>query len=228
MLHVLSLWLWFPFITDPVAQPSPQEVVAKVQNYYQSVSSLGAKFRQEFTNTTIGTTKVDDGTVTIAKPGKMRWNYKTPDEKYFITDGTVLWAIDVNNQQAVKQDMKGQLLPVAVTFLYGQGNIAQEFDASACATAYGDAGDECVDLTPKTPTADYKKVSLVVDPSDGHVKDSIVLDGADNTNHFKFRDVRANNNADAASTLYVVNPADLSKRNIHIIDNPNQSNGATP
>jgi hypothetical protein len=116
--------------------------------------------------------------------------------------------------------LQDQLLPVAVTFLYGQGNLGQTFDASGCATPYGGTGDECVDLKPKTPTNDYKKVSLVVDAADGHVKESIILDASDNLNHFVFSDVRTNNSGDAATGLYAVDPNALSKKGIRINNNP--------
>src|SRR5215471_11065180 len=78
---------------------SAEEAVKKVQSYYASTQKLKADFRQEYTNATFGRTSKSDGVLWIAKPGKMRWDYKTPDPKYFISDGTTLWVYD----QAAKQ-----------------------------------------------------------------------------------------------------------------------------
>jgi outer membrane lipoprotein-sorting protein len=53
-----------------------------------------------------------------------------------------------------------------------------------------------VKLTPKQPSAQFKNLWLVVDPKDGHVKESIVLEpSTNNTNHFKFSNVKENKNA---------------------------------
>jgi outer membrane lipoprotein carrier protein len=166
-----------------------------VQKYYADVKQIQADFRQIYDNTVVGKKSTSDGKVYIAKPGKMYWWYKKPDEKFFISDGTTLWAYEKTNKQAFKQDLKDQVLPVAITFLYGQGDLTKDFTADMDQGAYGGKGDWVVKLTPKQPAGQYKTLWLVVDPSDGHVKESVILEVGGNINHFKFTNVKENSAA---------------------------------
>ena len=178
---------------QPVApSPAASDVVASVQKYYQSTNKFEARFRQKYTNTVIGKTSISDGKVYIEKPGKMRWDYATPDVKYYISDGTTLWVYEKANKQAFKQSLKDQLLPVAITFLYGQGDLSKDFTASLDPGKYGGKDDVVVKLVPKQPTAQYKALWLVVDPSDNHVKESIIQEVSDNLNSFAFSAIKTN------------------------------------
>jgi len=179
---------------------SPAEVVTGVQAYYKSVQKLSADFRQEYTNTTFGKTSISDGRVFIAKPGKMRWDYARtagrPEKKYFISDGTTLWVYEEAQKQAFEQNLRDQLLPVAVTFLYGQGSLSDEFKPELDTSGkYGGKDDYVVKLTPKKPSAQYKQLWLVVDPADFHVKESVILEASDNLNRFAFVNLKQNDKA---------------------------------
>jgi len=172
--------------------PTADEIIGKVQSFYQDTQKLRADFRQEFTNTTFGKTSTSDGKVYIAKPGKMRWDYVKPEKKYFISDGTTLWVYEEAAKQAFEKTLKDEILPVAVTFLYGKGDLRAEFTASLDPGKYGATDDLVVKLVPKKPEAQYKTLWLVVDPTDFHVKESVILEATDNLNHFTFLNVKQN------------------------------------
>jgi outer membrane lipoprotein carrier protein len=174
---------------------SADELVKKVQSYYAATQKLRADFRQEYTNATFGRSSTSDGLLRIAKPGKMRWDYDTPEKKYFIADGTTLWVYEPASKQAFQQSLKDQILPVAVTFLYGKGDLATEFNAVLDPGKYGGKDDLCIKLTPKKPEAQYKNLWLVVDPADFHVRESIILEANDNVNHFTFNNIKLNGQA---------------------------------
>lgn len=181
--------------TPPVrvaSAPEADDIVDKVQAFYADADKLTAKFRQTYKNVTFGTTKVSDGKVWIKKPGKMRWDYKgkgktSKTKKSFISDGTNLWAVEHDNKQVIKKDLEENMLPVAITFLYGKGDLKEDFDAALdTSNTYGTKKDIVLELTPKEVSAQYKKLYLVVDPDDYRVKQSIVHEASGNTNHFRF------------------------------------------
>ncbi|MFB3154586.1 MAG: outer membrane lipoprotein carrier protein LolA, partial [Candidatus Acidiferrales bacterium] len=59
------------------AQPSAQEVAARVERHYNRVETLAADFVQRYT---LGrTTLVESGRVYFKKPGRMRWEYNSPE-----------------------------------------------------------------------------------------------------------------------------------------------------
>lgn len=166
------------------------EVVTQVQSFYTGSQQLTAIFRQTYTNATFGKKSISDGKVWIKKPGKMRWDYLGKNKsvkKSFISDGKMLWAVEHDNKQVFKKDLEQNMLPVAVTFLYGKGDLSRDFVPNLdMSGTYGSKSDYVLELTPRKPSAQYKKLYLVVDPSDFRVKQSIVLESSGNVNHFQF------------------------------------------
>ena len=176
------------------AAPTADEVVDKVQAFYANVKQVTAKFRQEVTNAAFGDTKTSDGMVWIAKPGKMRWDYyskprngKIETKKSFISNGTYLYVIEHDNKQVFRKNLEKDLMPVAISFLYGKGDLKAEFNAALDGSGkFGGKDDVVLKLTPKKTSAQYKNLYLVVDPTNYRVKQSIIIDSSDNVNHFRF------------------------------------------
>jgi outer membrane lipoprotein carrier protein len=180
-------------VTAPATAVDANTAVANVQKFYANIKQVKAAFRQTVKNATFGTTKDSDGTVWLAKPGKMRWDYleKTKGavtvKKSFISNGKTLYVVEHDNKQVVKKDLKQDLMPVAVSFLYGTGDLAKEFNAELdTKSTYGTKGDVVLKLTPKAPSAQYKNLYLVVDGKDFHVRQSVIIDSSNNVNHFQF------------------------------------------
>src|SRR5512137_1016620 len=152
-----------------------KEVVAKMQAFYEKIQDLKADFKQEISSPTTGRTKTTYGVVKLKKPGKMRWDYAKPEKKHFISDGTTLWVYEPEDQQCFKQEMKSQNLSAAVTFLTGKGKLADEFNFELLPDGkLGAKDDYAVKLTPKVPSAQFKTITLVVDPKAFQVKLSVV------------------------------------------------------
>lgn len=174
------------------ARLSADDVVAKVQDFYLQTQHLTALFRQTYTNSTFGKKSVSDGKVWIKKPGKMRWDYvkkgkKKQVSKSFISNGTLLWAVEHDNKQITRTQIEEDILPVAVTFLFGKGDLARDFAAELDTSGtYGQSKDYVLKLTPRKPSAQYKLLYLVVAPDNFRVKQSIVVEASENTNHFRF------------------------------------------
>jgi outer membrane lipoprotein-sorting protein len=130
----------------------------------------------------------------------MRWDYlekkKDPADrtkevvevkKSFISNGTYLYVVEHDNKQVVKKSLQQDLMPVAVSFLYGKGDLRAEFNAELDKTGkYGEKDDLVLRLTPKQPSAQYKNLYLVVSPRDFHVSQSVIVDSSSNVNHFRF------------------------------------------
>jgi outer membrane lipoprotein carrier protein len=182
-----------PLVAAPATPSTAAQVVDRIQQFYAGIKQVTASFRQAVTNDTFGSTKTSDGTVWIMKPGKMRWDYlekkKTGVEvkKSFISNGTYLYVVEHDNKQVVKKSLQQDLMPVAVSFLYGKGDLKAEFNAEIDRTGkYGEKDDIVLKLTPKQPSAQYKNLYLVVSPGDFHVSQSLIIDSSNNVNHFRF------------------------------------------
>jgi len=174
------------------AKLTAPEVLAKVDATYAGAKQLSATFTQTVVNTTFGTTTVSTGTVSVARPGKMRWDYasknkKKTDGKSFIFDGTTLWALEPANTKVYKHTVVAGTMPAAIAFLTGGGSLTKEFIASAPKDKNQLVpGASVVELTPKQPSAQYKQLLLVIDPTTWTVARSIVTDSQGHSNTFEF------------------------------------------
>lgn len=169
------------------------DAVDRVQKFYAEIKQVSALFRQSVTYDTFGSTKTSDGSMFIQKPGKMRWDYvekkkdKVVTKKSFISNGSYLYMVEHDNKQVVKKNLKNDLMPVAVSFLYGKGDLKAEFTASIDTSGkYGTKEDVVLKLVPKQPSAQYKALFLVASSKDFHVSQSIIIDSSNNVNHFRF------------------------------------------
>ena len=186
------------------AKPAPAanatEVVDRIQQFYAAIKQVTAEFRQTVSYETYGTSKASDGTVRITKPGKMRWDYVAKRKpasgkgdpivevnKTFISNGVTLYVIEHDNKQVTKKNLQQDLMPVAISFLYGKGDLKAEFTAELDASGkYGEKTDVVVKLSPRQPSAQYKHLFLVASAKDFHVSQSIIVDASNNVNHFRF------------------------------------------
>jgi outer membrane lipoprotein-sorting protein len=173
-----------------LASAQSPAIVAKMQHYYASASHLTAEFHQTVTNATFGTTHTSAGTLYVAKPSSFRWDYLDRGKyviKSFLFDGTTLWLVGHPNRQLVKANVNTSALPAAVAFLTGAGALSSQFTITLDTSGkHAGPGATVLALAPKQPSAAFKELHFVVDPSDGHVTESIVVDSSGDTNDFTF------------------------------------------
>ncbi len=171
------------------AAPSAGEVVAKVQGYYKKASHLKGEFRQELVYD-VGAKKVSHGTLELARPGKFKFDYAksvgTGIAKSVRSDGTHLWIVNKDNLEIDTKDISHDTTPAAVAVLTGADPTKDFTAALTTKSGFGDDKSTVVELDPKQPSAAYAKIYLVVDPTDGHIIESAVIDSSGNVNHVYF------------------------------------------
>ncbi len=218
-----------PGAGSAAAEVSAAAAVDNVQKFYGSINQVTALFRQAVTYDTFGSTKTSDGKVWIQKPGKMRWDYydkkktKVEVKKSFISNGSYLYMVEHDNKQVVKKNLQQDLMPVAVSFLYGKGDLKTEFNAEVDKSGkYGSKEEIVLKMTPKKPSAQYKNLYLIVAPSDFHVTQSIIIDSSNNVNHFRFYAPDFKTAVDAKSFEF----DEKSVKNYRIVDADQQAAGS--
>src|SRR5271170_1029185 len=75
----------------PLASASSvQETVRALEARYRHARTLKAIFFERYSDGN-GGVSAESGTVYFSRPGRMRWEYESPEQKLFIVDGTNVW-----------------------------------------------------------------------------------------------------------------------------------------
>ena len=174
---------------------SAATVVARVQKYYDATRDLRAKFEQQLDSPSRAPSKAS-GELWLKKPGKMRWDYAKPEKKLMVSDGSTLWVYQPDDEQAYKQDLRGNALPAQVSFLLGEGKLDKEFDASLTKIDGVGPDELALKMVPKVGTTAYRYLVFVVDGKSGQVKQTIIYGQDGSTNKLSFVDVQQNKGVD--------------------------------
>jgi outer membrane lipoprotein-sorting protein len=173
-----------------LAAPGPTEVLAKVEATYQQPHDLTAQFTQTVSFTVTGKTTTSTGTLYLAKPDKLRFDYdkRGKRDKQFIFDGKTLWVVEPSKLQILKSKVETSQMPAALRFFTGAGGLEKEFTVATpkAPPAGVAAGATVLELAPKQPSAQYAHVYLVVDPSAWTVTQTIVINSSGDVNSFAF------------------------------------------
>ncbi len=198
---------------DAALDPEVKRVLDGIQGFYANATDLKAEFTQTYTYKVYGRKQVSGGKVFFKKPRMMRWDYKTPVSKVFVADGRTLWVYEPEENQAFKQDLAESQLPVALTFMSGEGQLADEFDARLMQSP---SDVYTVELIPKRHAGDYQSLLLKVDRETFAVRSSTVVDPVGNTNQVVFDAVATN--AGIADKAFEFSPP----KGVRIITDPRQ------
>ena len=95
--------------------------------HYNHLSSLEARYTERYTG--MGQDRTETGTLTLRKPGRMRWAYDSPHGKLFLLDGKSAIFYTPGDPQAQRLPAK-QLddLRSPLRFLLGHTELSKELD----------------------------------------------------------------------------------------------------
>ncbi len=173
------------------AVPSAAQLVRRVASFYRGIEGFRADFTQEvhrrYRPGASRASRQSRGVVYFSPPAMMRWDYETPSQIYYITDGKVLWVYDVEERVAYRGQVAHSRIGKAMRFLLGDtDDLLDSFSASV-----GKADAETVELvlTPRKGEQDLKKLVLVVDRRTYAVRASTVTDPAGDVSVIRFDNV---------------------------------------
>jgi len=86
---LLFSWLLFAAIAIPVQAEDIRQLARAVDDHYNHLRSLQSDFTEIYRGE--GAERVESGTLWLKKPRKMRWEYRSPNEKLFVSDGEAVW-----------------------------------------------------------------------------------------------------------------------------------------
>ena len=105
---------------------------AAIDAHYNHLRSLQAEFTEVYRGS--GMERTETGTLWLKKPGKMRWEYRSPREKLFVSDGKDAWFYVPGDRQARKTAAKKlEDVRSPLAFLLGKTKLEKELQGLSLA-----------------------------------------------------------------------------------------------
>ena len=185
---LLSLVLLvFPQQAD---RPSPAELARNVQARYAKVRDFSAEFVHTYEGGVLRRKAEEKGTVLIKKPGKMRWTYREPERKLFVSDGQKLYAHIPADKQVIVSKVANEASTPAL-FLSGKGDILRDFEVSFPRETPPPDG-YLLQLVPKSHEPEYERLLLTVDKKTLALKGLVADDHQGGRSTFSFVNLKEN------------------------------------
>jgi len=168
-------------------------IAQAVDEHYNHLHTLQAEFTEEYRGA--GMERTEAGTVWLAKggakkPGKMRWEYRSPREKLFVSDGKDAWFYVPGDRQARKtQAQKLDDVRSPLAFLLGKSKLEKELQGLSLAPDVTPmaAGDVVLRGVPQALAERVSEILLEVTPEHRIVR--IVIDEVDGSaTEYRFSD----------------------------------------
>lgn len=107
------------------------DTLETVRAFFSGLHSLTADFHQEVIDANGLSQQVSDGRLWILRPGRFRWNYRTPYRQELVADGKRLWSYDADLAQVTVQAMDKVFSATPAMLLGGSAPLDEVFSLAA-------------------------------------------------------------------------------------------------
>jgi outer membrane lipoprotein carrier protein len=188
------------------AQTDLDKMINGLQSKYNKISTLSADFTQVHTSRDQRERR-ESGNLLLRKPGRMKWDYTTPEEKHFISDGKWLYEYVVAEKAVTRSSLKetGDMrAPFA--FLLGQGKLRQEFRRIEFANESPvNAGNKVLRMLPKH-LQDFEELLIEFDPNTFQLERLSIIEPDRDRSDFIFSNIKENVPAPSAEFTFKAPP----------------------
>lgn len=186
-------------------QPSAAELAKKVDRHYNHLHSLEARYTERYQG--MGMDRTESGTLTLEKPGRMRWAYDSPAGKVFVMDGKDAVSYTPGDTEATRfpekrlDDVRSPL-----RFLLGHTELEKELRGLSVTLVKLDDGQVGYTLwgqpASSSSTANVRALAVTVDGK-GVIHGLRIEETDGATTTFDFSDMRENLPVDASEFRFV-------------------------
>ena len=186
----IMLLLW-PLSGSAFALDS-KAIVDAIQKQYDATDTFQARFIQRSYLKILGQSQKAEGSVSIKKPGKMKWEYKAPDRQILVSNNQGLWLYLPDEKQVTK--MKPQSIYSSNTpalFLAGRGKLTESFTVGKVTE---ENGVYIAEMIPRDKVQSLSKMVLLADKKNFQIVGSRVYDNLGNRTEMLFSNIETNLN----------------------------------
>jgi outer membrane lipoprotein carrier protein len=176
----------------PTAQAAPTaaDLTKKLQARYQTVRDFTADFTQTYQGVLQRKAATERGKLQLKKPSRVRMTYESPERKVFVADGVQFYSYFPSDRTgSVNPLPKEGESSTALLFIAGRGDLTRDFTASLAPAQ--PPSEWQVILVPRSPQADFKTLTLIVDRATLALNGFVTVDDQ-GTNTIRFANVKEN------------------------------------
>ena len=167
-------------------------IAQAVDDRYNHLQTLQAEFTETYRGA--GIERTESGSLWLKKPGKMRWEYRSPKEKLFLSDGKDAWFYLPGDRQVRRSSVKKlDDLRSPLGFLLGKTRLEKELDGLSAApdVAPVTPGNTVLRGVPKGMADRVNQVVLEITP-DYHIARIQFEEADDSVTEYRFSVQREN------------------------------------
>jgi len=179
-------------------------IAQAVDNRYNHLQTLQAEFTETYRGA--GIERTESGSLWLKKPGKMRWEYRSPKEKLFLSDGQDAWFYLPGDRQVRRSSVKKlDDLRSPLGFLLGKTRLEKELDGLSAApdVTPTTAGNVVLRGVPKAMADRVNEVVLEITP-DYHIARIQFEEADESVTEYRFSEQKEN--AGIADQLFRFSP----------------------
>jgi outer membrane lipoprotein carrier protein len=175
------------------APATPVDLATRVQQRLTTIRDFSGDFVQTYEGGVLRTKTTERGTMSIKRPGRMRWVYNKPERKEFVSDGVRLYTYLMQDKQVIVSPAPN---PgdgtVPALFLAGQADLAKDFVPSFTELPGAQAGLIGLKLVPKKPDPDYEWLAIGIEPKTLQIQHLVAADRQGGKSAFAFANLKEN------------------------------------
>ena len=182
------------------------DIVGGVERSFARMKDFSSDFIQVFEDS-LNRKQQESGHLYLMRPRMMRWEYKSPEDKLFISDGKTVYFYVPADRQVTKEAVKSSFDDrIPLMFLLGQSNLRNEFTRfELLNTKPFFEGTRVVRMYPKAKT-DLTEVTIEVDPATYLIRRLLLVHSDGSKSEFYFSAIRTNTGLRASFFDFAVPP----------------------
>lgn len=138
------------------------EAMTRLNQFFTTVNTMQANFSQEVRNEKGKLLQNSNGTVTLHRPGRFRWEYRSPDHHVIVSNGQKVWIYDEELDQVTIKPMQQTLASSPVGLLLNKQAVQKQFQVQEISS---NGNLDRFHLIPHKKDSDFTSMDLSINSS---------------------------------------------------------------
>jgi outer membrane lipoprotein carrier protein len=195
---------------------TPSRILEQVQKKYSRLETISAEFVHVYRAPGSRPLR-ESGFMLLQRPRRMRWEYTSPEEKLFISDGKMVYFYVPADRQVTRARIKDvDDLRVSFIFMLGRLDIRQYFSRFELTQSERpvEAGNYVIRLTPEKRHAAFAELLIEVVPATFELRRVSIMEFGGARSDFLFSNVRENVPVPPEQFRFTIPP------NVQVVEEP--------